>query len=196
MEIKMIDVEKYYDNTANLMPSYTVKKFIKLNVKPENAVELGCGAGRDTVYLIKNGWNVLAIDRENVESRIVEKLSKKELKKLKFSRQKFENIKLEKNNLVVANFSLPFCNKVNFEDLWNKINNSLLENGYFVGNFFGVNDEWKKTKKEMTFLTKEQVIELFKDFEIIEFKEVEKDDFTGMGKIKHWHIFNVIARKR
>ena len=192
----MIDVEKYYDNTANLMPSYTVKKFIKLNVKPENAVELGCGAGRDTVYLIKNGWNVLAIDRENVESRIVEKLSKKELKKLKFSRQKFENIKLEKNNLVVANFSLPFCNKVNFEDLWNKINNSLLENGYFVGNFFGVNDEWKKTKKEMTFLTKEQVIELFKDFEIIEFKEVEKDDFTGMGKIKHWHIFNVIARKR
>lgn len=192
----MIDVEKYYDNTANLMPSYTVKKFIKLNVKPENAVELGCGAGRDTVYLIKNGWNVLAIDRENVESRIVEKLSKKELKKLKFSRQKFENIELEKNNLVVANFSLPFCNKVNFEDLWNKINNSLLENGYFVGNFFGVNDEWKKTKKEMTFLTKEQVIELFKDFEIIEFKEVEKDDFTGMGKIKHWHIFNVIARKR
>lgn len=196
MEIKMIDVEKYYDNTANLMPSYTVKEFIKLNVKPENAVELGCGAGRDTVYLIKNGWNVLAIDRENVESRIVEKLSKKELKKLKFSRQKFENIELEKNNLVVANFSLPFCNKVNFEDLWNKINNSLLENGYFVGNFFGVNDEWKKTKKEMTFLTKEQVIELFKDFEIIEFKEVEKDDFTGMGKIKHWHIFNVIARKR
>lgn len=196
MEIKMIDVEKYYDNTANLMPSYTVKKFIKLNVKPENAVELGCGAGRDTVYLIKNGWNVLAIDRENVESRIVEKLSKKELKKLKFSRQKFENIELEKNNLVVANFSLPFCNKVNFEDLWNKINNSLLENGYFVGNFFGVNDEWKKTKEEMTFLTKEQVIELFKDFEIIEFKEVEKDDFTGMGKIKHWHIFNVIARKR
>ena len=192
----MIDVEKYYDNTANLMPSYTVKKFIELNVKPENAVELGCGAGRDTVYLIRNGWNVLAIDRENVESRIVEKLSKEELKKLKFSRQKFENIELEKNNLVVANFSLPFCNKVNFEDLWNKINNSLLEDGYFVGNFFGVNDEWKKTKKEMTFLTREQVIELFKDFEIIEFKEVEKDDFTGMGKIKHWHIFNVIAKKR
>lgn len=192
----MIDVEKYYDNTANLMPSYTIKEFIKLNVKPENAVELGCGAGRDTVYLIKNGWNVLAIDRENVESRIVEKLSKEELKQFKFSRQKFENIELGKNNLVVANFSLPFCNKVNFEDLWNKINNSLLEDGYFVGNFFGVNDEWKKTKEEITFLTKEQVIELFKDFEIIEFKEVEKDDFTGMGKIKHWHIFNVIARKR
>ena len=45
----------------------------------------------------------------------------------------------------------------------------------------------------MVFLTKEQVLELF---EIIEFKEIEKDDKTGLGKIKHWHIYNVIAKKK
>ena len=105
-------------------------------------------------------------------------------------------IELEKNNLIVANYCLPFCNKNNFKELWNKINNSILKDGYFVGNFFGINDEWKSTKEEMTFLTKEQVIELFKDFEIIEFKEVEKDGATGLGKMKHWHIFNVIAKKK
>ena len=192
----MKSIEKYYDNTTDAMPNYTVKKFIKLNVEPGNAVELGCGAGRDTVCLIKNGWNVLAIDRENVESRIAAKLSEEELKQFKFLKQKFEYIELEKNNLVVANFSLPFCNKNNFKELWNKINNSILKDGYFVGNFFGINDEWKSTKEEMTFLTKEQVIELFKDFEIIEFKEVEKDGTTVLGKMKHWHIFNVIAKKR
>ena len=192
----MGNIEKYYDNTTDAMPNYTVKKFIKLNVEPGNAVELGCGVGRDTVCLIKNGWNVLAIDRENVESRIATKLSEEELKQFKFSKQKFEDIELEKNNLVVANFSLPFCNKNNFKELWNKINNSILKDGYFVGNFFGINDEWKSTKEEMTFLTKEQVIELFKDFEIIEFKEVEKDGTTGLGKKKHWHIFNVIAKKK
>lgn len=177
------------------MPNYTVKKFIELNIKTGNAVELGCGAGRDTVCLIKNGWNVLAIDRENVESRIVAKLSEEELKQFKFSKQKFEYIELEKNNLVVSNFSLPFCNKNNFTELWNKINDSILKEGYFVGNFFGNNDEWKNTKEEMTFLTKEQVMELFKNFDIIEFKEIEKDAITGLGKMKHWHIFNVIAKK-
>ena len=192
----MKSIEKYYDNTTDAMPNYTVKKFIKLNVEPGNAVELGCGAGRDTVCLIKNGWNVLAIDRENVESRIAAKLSEEELKQFKFLKQKFEYIELEKNNLVVANFSLPFCNKNNFKELWNKINNSILKDGYFVGNFFVINDEWKSTKEEMTFLTKEQEIELFKDFEIIEFKEVEKDGATGIGKMKHWHIFNVIAKKK
>lgn len=191
----MSNIEKYYENTANANPNYTVKKFIELNVKPGNAIELGCGAGRDTIYLIKNGWNVLAIDREDVSSRIQSKLNKEEVKKFKFSQQKFENIKLEKNNLVVANFSIPFCNKNNFKELWNKINNSILKDGYFVGNFFGNNDEWKSTKEEMIFMTKKQVLELFENFEIIEIKEVEKDNLTGLGKIKHWHMFNVIAKK-
>ena len=49
----------------------------------------------------------------------------------------------------------------------------------------------------MVFLSKEQVLELFKNsFEIIEFNEVEKDGKTGLGKMKHWHIFDVIAKKR
>ena len=71
-----------------------------------------------------------------------------------------------------------------------------MKDGYFVGNFFGKNDEWKITKEEMTFLTKEQVMELFSNFEIIEFKEVEKDGITGLGQMKHWHVFNVIAKKK
>ena len=47
----------------------------------------------------------------------------------------------------------------------------------------------------MTFLSKEHVIDLFNDFEIIDFKEDERDGKTGLGKIKHWHIFDIIAKK-
>lgn len=190
------NIEKYYDNTENEMPNYTVKKFIELNVEPGNAVELGCGAGRDTVYLIRNGWNVLAIDREDVETRIVSKLLVEELEQFEFFKQRFEDIELENSNLVVANFSLPFCNKNDFKKLWAKINHSILKDGYFVGNFLGDKDEWKIAKEKMTFLTKDQVMELFRNFEIVEFKEVEKDGLTGLGKMKHWHIFNVIAKKK
>ena len=190
------NIEKYYDNTENEMPNYTVKKFIELNVEPGNAVELGCGAGRDTVYLIRNGWNVLAIDREDVETRIVSKLLVEELEQFEFFKQRFEDIELGNSNLVVANFSLPFCNKNDFKKLWAKINHSILKDGYFVGNFLGDKDEWKIAKEKMTFLTKDQVMELFSDFEIVEFKEVERDGLTGLGKMKHWHIFNVIAKKK
>ena len=193
----MRNIEKYYDNTESEKPRNNVKYFVnKIKCHSGKAIELGCGAGNDTVYLIKNNWNVLAIDRESVEERIAKRLNNEELEKFRFQKQNFESLELEKSNLIVANYCLPFCNKNNFKELWNKINDSILKDGYFVGNFFGNNDEWKSTKEEMTFLTKEQVIELFKDFEIIEFKEIEKDDFTGLGKMKHWHIFNVIAKKK
>ena len=58
-------------------------------------------------------------------------------------------------------------------------------------------DSWVNIKEQMVFLSKEQVLELFKDsFEIIEFNEVEKDGKTGLGKMKQWHIYNVIAKKK
>ena len=47
----------------------------------------------------------------------------------------------------------------------------------------------------MVFLSKEQVLNLFKKFEIIQFEENEKDGKTGLGKIKHWHTFDIIAKK-
>ena len=49
----------------------------------------------------------------------------------------------------------------------------------------------------MVFLTKEQVLNLFKEsFEIVYFNELEKDGKTGLEKMKHWHIYNVIAKKK
>lgn len=48
----------------------------------------------------------------------------------------------------------------------------------------------------MVFLSKEQVLELFNGlFKVVEFNEVEKNGKTGLGKMKHWHIYNVIAKK-
>ena len=43
----MKKIEKYYESTADANPNYIVKKFIELKIEPGNAVELGCGAGRE-----------------------------------------------------------------------------------------------------------------------------------------------------
>lgn len=48
----------------------------------------------------------------------------------------------------------------------------------------------------MTFLKREAVEQLFNDFELIKFEEIEKDGMTALGKEKHWHIYNVIAKKK
>lgn len=192
----MKKIGKYYNNTEAEKPRNNVRYFIgKMKCNSGKAIELGCGAGNDTVYLIKNNWKVLAIDRENVEERIAKRLNDKELEKFTFQQQNFESLELEKNNLIVANYCLPFCNKNKFEELWNKIESSIDDGGYFIGNFFGTNDGWNGIKKKMIFLSREQIMVLFNEFEIILFKETEKDALTGLGKMKHWHIFDVIAKK-
>ena len=77
-----------------------------------------------------------------------------------------------------------------------KITESITQGGYFVGNIFGDRDEWRNLKKMCTFLTKEETLNLFEDFDIVYFEEVEKDGITGEGKTKHWHFFDVIAKKK
>ncbi len=125
-------MKKYYDNTEKKPPNKNLIWFMnKIKQTPGEAVELGCGAGRDTRYLIKNGWKVLAIDKNDVEERISKKFTLEELKNFVFSRQRFEEIKLKENDLVVANFSLSFCERTKFNDLWAKIEKSIRSNRIF-----------------------------------------------------------------
>lgn len=50
-----------------------------------------------------------------------------------------------------------------------------------MGNFFGPNDSWAKIKEQMIFLSKEKVLDLFKNsFEVVQFSEIEKDGKTGL----------------
>ena len=143
----MGDIQKYYENTENALPHPMVKKFINMNSNPKYAIDLGCGAGRDTIYLIKNGWKVLSIDKENTREIISSKLDNEELKNFNFECQDFENIELEKNNLLVANFSIPFCNKDYFDEFWKKIANSILKERILCWELFWIKRFLGKDKR-------------------------------------------------
>lgn len=134
----MRNIEKYYENTKNALPHENIKEFIKISNKPGKAIDLGCGTGRDTVFLIKNGWKVFAIDREDNMQMISNKLKPEELNRFKFISQSFEKIELEENNLVVANFSLPFCRKEYFNELWEKIVQSISTGRLFCWKLFWI----------------------------------------------------------
>lgn len=186
----------YYEKTKNSNIPENLRMFMNMKVEPGICIDLGCGAGRDSKFLIKNGWKVIAIDKEDTEKMIRSSLQEEEQNYLKFIKQDFENnIILQPCNLLVANSSLSFCNRKNFDDLWKKIVDSISKDGYFVGNFFGINDSWAN-RPNMVFFTKEEVIKLFSSFEIINFKEVAKNGKTALGVEKHWHVFNVIAKKK
>ena len=191
----MRDWNNFHNITENKPPRKNVVYLISNYNITGNAIDLGCGAGSDTIFLIKNNWNVIAIDSANTEERIRNKLSNDEQKRLKFEVQKFEELKLSECDLLISNNSLPFCDKNYYYHMWAEICSNIKDNGYFVGNFFGINDEWNTKNDKRTFLSKKEVIELFRDFKILEIKEIEKDKATAEGTMKHWHTIEIIARK-
>lgn len=191
----MRDWESFHRITDNKPPRKNIIHFISKYSIIGNAIDLGCGSGNDTIFLIKNNWNVLAIDSSDVEKRIRSKLSDREQEKLKFEVQRFERLKLSKCDLLISNNSLPFCDKNYFHQMWAEICLNIKNDGYFVGNFFGINDEWNTKNNKITFFSKDEVIKLFCDFEILKIQEIEKDRPTAEGKMKHWHTFEIIAKK-
>lgn len=136
----MSNIKEFYKNTKNAKPHDNVKDFINTyKGVAKKAIDLGCGEGRDTIFLLKNNWYVTAIDRENTKSDIEEKLTEDEKIRFNFKCQNFENIKLEKADLIVANFSIPFCNKEMFKKLWAEIVGNINKNRIFCWKFL-----WKK----------------------------------------------------
>lgn len=132
----MVKINKYYKNTLNAMPHDNVRSFIEIERKTGKAIDLGCGAGRDTIFLIKNNWKVIGIDKENTKEMILENLNDKEKDCFRYFKSEFEDINLESNNLVVANYSIPFCKKTKFPEFWDKIINSIEKERIFCRKLF------------------------------------------------------------
>ena len=190
----MSSIEKFYDNTKKMTAHQEIVDFCKFAPKGV-AVDIGCGAGRDTIFLIKNGWQAISVDKEDVKDIIYKQLSRKEKRCFKFLNIKIEDYELKSVDLVVAFNSLPFCYQNAFGDAWKSVVNSIKANGYFIGTFFGRNDDWAKLKQDMVFMSREECVNLFKEFKIEKFEEIEEDNMSAVGENKHWHIFKIVAKK-
>ena len=160
--------------------------------KVDSAIDLGCGSGNETVYMIKNGIKVLAIDRQLNQDFILNRLSDSEKQLISFKESSFEDVELPRTNLLTAFFSIPFCNPDNFDELWNKIYNSIEDNGYFVGQLFGDRDAWNVVDSINTFPI-DKVKEYLKKFKIIKLEEVE---YVRESDNKKWHFYDIIAQKK
>lgn len=178
--------ETYGDDVCKLLIEFLD------NYKIENAIDLGCGSGNETFYMIKNGIKVLAIDRQLNQDFILNRLSDNEKKMISFKESSFEDVELSKTKLLTAFFSIPFCNPNNFDELWIKIYNSIEDNGYFVGQLFGDRDAWNVVESINTFSI-DKVKEYLKNYNII---KLEENEYVRESDNKKWHFYDMIAQKK
>lgn len=192
----MKNATEYYQNSIKRdKPSRLLADFFRLkldkNLKEKNAIDLGCGAGNDSIFLLEKGFKVTAIDSEPQVSEILSKRVKN-TQNLNVVIDDFSKVKLQKTDLINANFSLFFVKK-DFKLFIKNVLDNINKNGYFVGNFLGKEDDWKKSK---TTVEKDELRNYFSKFKILYFSEEKyyKDSLTK--KNKFWHVYNIIAKKK
>jgi trans-aconitate methyltransferase len=158
------------------------------------AVDVGCGDGTDTLFLLEKGWQVMALDGEPAAIELIQsKVPARHEDRLQAHVISFQDLELPPVDLVYASLSLPFCPPNHFEAMWAEIMGAIRTGGRFAGQLFGVRDSWA-SNQNWTFHTSDQVTRLFSSFEVELLHEIDEDGEATSGP-KHWHVFDIIARK-
>ena len=154
------------------------------------ALDLGCGEGTDSLLLLEKGFNVTAVDKKTPKDKQLLFHSQ-----FTFHKSLIEDFEFDKYDLVNAQWVLPFIDESDFEEVVMKIKTSLNKGGFFIGQFFGLEDEWKKSRKDVVFISNQRSLKLLSGLEIVKFAEVKLKGFTYNKSPKYWHYFEFIVRK-
>lgn len=196
MESKESKIENYLKLTHGKQASLWLPAAVMALGRTGRALDLGCGAGRDTKFLLEERFYVVAVDKSEKALEYLKELPQEHLE-IKLS--SFEDFDFEegKYDLVNAQFSLPFTDRDIFPEVFRKMKASIKPGGMFVGQLFGVNDDWHKSPTtRTTFHTVEEARALFGDMEILKFIEKDYDGTIADGTPKHWHTFHILARRK
>jgi tellurite methyltransferase len=191
----MIDWGRCYTFTKDIAPSPLVLRAVSLAPGKGRALDLGAGAGRDTRYLLAQGFQVTAVDSEPRSVALLSALPPDCLRVVQSTFADFAFAADAPYALITAQFALPFMPRDHFADMFARLKAALAPGGIFTGQFFGVHDEWNTPDRAMTFHTRVEVEALLSDLETIEFAEEDADSSTADGSPKHWHVFHVLARR-
>ncbi|MCQ4296416.1 class I SAM-dependent methyltransferase [Pseudomonas stutzeri] len=190
-------MDRFLDATKGAPEHPSLRKALDLWCGPASkALDLGCGAGRDSLALLRAGWEVVALDQSvDALDALCVQADSSMAGTLTTLCQPFEdNTPLPAVDLANASFALPFCKPEAFTDCWARITECLNKGGLFAGHFFGPRDSWA-AKDHTTIHSHEQLLRQFESWALLELNEFEFDGKTAIGRSKHWHLFEVIARR-
>lgn len=180
----------HQNHTYKMTPNY-LAIYITNNLEFKSVVDLGSGSGNETVYMLKKGKNVTAIDSTMNPSYILDRIPKKLVPNLTIIEETFENVSIPKTDAILSMFSLPFCTPREFPTLWSKIESALSSGGVLAANLFGER-HFMSDREDVSTFKRCEVEELLKNFEIVKWKEQEYDRDDGT----HWHFYDFVAIKK
>lgn len=109
--------------------------------KNSKFLDLGCGIGADTLYLIERGYKVISVDySKEAINNILSNIKGSEAKILDMNEKfTFENNSF---NLIIADISLHYFNEEKTKNIMNEIKRILNKNGLLICRVSSINDKY------------------------------------------------------
>jgi len=190
--------ETFKNFGLKMPPRPTAEKALELfGGKTGTMIDLGAGEGVDCAYFLAHGWKVIAVDINTAGiENMLETVGERYTDKITVIKKRFHNLTLPIVDLVAANYSLPFCGERHFWTVWENVKGAIKPGGRFAGTFFGPNDGFKE---QAILMTPDQIKTMFEGFEFEYYSEDEQEgeiiDQKGNRVFRHWHVYEIIARK-
>ena len=182
----------YFEKTKGRKPADNLVRAVEELGGGEGklALDLGCGAGRDSRYLSGHGFSVTAVDADESAGSYIGSIPKVE-----FVHSRYEDFQFDQYDLINASYSLPFAGERHFDTVWQNIGHALKPGGVFVGDLFGDRDDWNTGKARLVFHSLDDVQKLVDGFEVLVIDEEESEGSTAKGETKQWHVFHILLRR-
>ncbi len=162
------------------------------------ALDLGCGEGRDSFYLVQKGYKVTSVDYNKESIEILKENTEKLPEHIIISDITEFDIPESKYAFIIANNVLPFINDKNkVKEVILHMVKGLAHEGKIYFTLFGNYDEWSNNKSSMSFWTYDETHNLLEDLglKIINRTTEERYGPTMKGTIKYWHIHKFLYEK-
>ncbi|MFC4455010.1 class I SAM-dependent methyltransferase [Deinococcus sonorensis] len=158
------------------------------------ALDLGCGAGNDTLALLERGWTVTALDGSAGALALVQERAGVHRTRLTPLEAGFHQVPRRRYTLVYASLSLPFTPPARWDRTWRAVRRAVGVRGWFAATLFGPRDGWAG-EPDMSFITAQALRERLDGFEPVVLREWEGEIRLAAGGLHPSHTLTVIARR-
>ena len=125
------NADEFYNGTVSADMSVTCEKFLKYVVADGKILDAGCGSGRDSLYFMKRGYEVVSFDASEQMVKFSSELTGQKTLHMKFQEVDFK----KEFDGVWACASLLHVTRSEMKDVLNKVVGSLKVNGIFFASF-------------------------------------------------------------
>ncbi|WP_069648998.1 class I SAM-dependent methyltransferase [Caloranaerobacter ferrireducens] len=185
-----VNCREFFENTVNVDMTLHYNEFEKYLKKNSKILDIGCGSGRDSLYFMSRGYEVLAFDASDEMVKMSSSLIGTKVIKSTF--EEFDTD--EKFDGLWACSSLLHVRKKDMRSILKKYTSYLKENGVFYLSFKYGNKEYEKDGRYFNCYDELAFKDVVKDIDnlVIEKLYISRDARKGREN-ERW--LNVILKK-